>query len=909
MTDLPNGSAELLPQPTPAVRLLTTGESASVDQRNAGEHTKELPLLQTKIAVPQGGDTSVLVERTAIVEKIVNAATNQLVLACAPAGYGKTLAVKQAADRIGDRVAWFTIDDRDNDPERFLAYLIGTLHRVCPEIKARAAQEKSGSRARFTLLESVMNDLSVHGAATTLVLDDYQRIKNPSVHDMTEHLIDFKAPLLRIIIASRQRPPLPIARARARGELVEILTDQFRFNRQETARMLALKDRDPASDEITSEFLARTEGWAVALRLLDHLSPPADDAWPEDTDIATSGSAHMTEYLTEEILRGLPEAHQQFVMRTAILRRLNASLCNAVTAQVDSLATIYALESYGLPIFRTDDEGHWYRYHPLVADAFLRRLTDHYSEIDIAEMHQRAARWYAEHGNPFDAIDHALSSKSWDQALKQMREIGFEKIGLRSAVTLRRWLDALPAEIRDSEHDLSFWYGTTLTATGHGKEGQQYLERSEPAWIGSGDARMIGEVLKHRAWHAMSEWRLDDALVDAQRSYEVNADTSPADRSESRFTHSVVLGRMGRVRDALAMYHVAESEHPLPPVTCVEYGWQLAQSGRMVEAEKTLRLGISDRNPTDPHRRANIWLAEIYRAWRDFSSGEEALDRAAEIQFQHHTGSLYPWLSVSRARFHWSNGQFDSAFAEIDRSIAAAASENDSNGLRISHAVRSTFLLLQRRTDETTDWAKRAGEHHDSLSRYVDFEERLAYARYLVAVERPETALSYLSEMFRIADADGRIIDAGRILIARSLAWKLVKRKEAASRELLRALALLEPSGHLSAFTDEGEALIDPLRSVAASGTSLEFIRRILATVGETAQPVAVRSALSSDRLSRRELEVLRLISVGMSNRQISDQLYISVPTVKRHVSTIFQKLEATSRTGAVSAGRALELI
>ncbi|MGH2549040.1 MAG: LuxR C-terminal-related transcriptional regulator, partial [Thermomicrobiales bacterium] len=758
--------------------------------------------------------------------------------------------------------------------------------------------------------ESIMNDLSIHGTATTLVLDDYHRIKNPSVHDMTEHLIEFRAPLLRIIIASRQRPPLPIARARARGELVEILTDQFRFNRQETARMLVLKDRDPASDEITSEFLARTEGWAVAVRLLDHLSPqPADDDWPAETDTATSGSAHMTEYLTEEILRGLPESHQQFVMRTAILRRLNASLCNAVTEQVDGLATIFALESHGLPIFRTDDEGHWYRYHPLVAEAFLRRLTDHYSENDIVAMHQRASRWYAEHGNPFDAIDHALSSKTWEQALQQMRAIGFEKIGLRSTLTLLRWLDALPAEMRDSEHDLSFWYGTTLTATGQAKEGQQYLERSEPGWIGSGDARMIGEVLKHRAWHAMSEWRLDDALVDAQRSYEVNADTSPADRSESRFTHSVVLARMGRVREAIATYQVADEEHPLPPVTCVEYGWQLAQSGRLVEAETTLRLGISDRNPTDPHRRANIWLAEIYRAWRDFSSAEEALDRAAEIKFQQHTGSLYPWLSVSRARFHWSNGQFEPAIAEIDRSIAAAASDNDLNGLQISHAVRSTFLLLQGRTDETSDWAKHAGEQYDSLSRYVNFEERLAYTRYLVAVERPETALSYLSEMFRIADADGRIIDAGRILIARSLAWKLVKRKEAASRELLRALSLLEPISHLSAFTDEGEALIEPLRSIAASGSSLEFIRRILSAVGDPAQPVAVRAVPTTDRLSRRELEVLRLISVGLSNRQISDQLYISVPTVKRHVSTIFQKLEATSRTGAVSAGRALQLI
>jgi LuxR family maltose regulon positive regulatory protein len=909
MTDLPTDSAQLHPPSIPPVRLLTSAEPHSADHRIGIEFANEYPLLQAKIVVPRITDASMLVERSAIIDKIRKAAANQLVLACAPAGYGKTLAVQQAADQIGDRVAWFTLDERDNDPDRFLAYLIGALNRVCPEISVRSTQVNAGSRARFAQLESVMNDLSHHGPATTLVLDDYHRIKNPSVHDMTEHLIDFKAPLVRIIIVSRQRPPLSIARARARGELVEILTDQFRFSRQETSRMLALKDRDPVSDEVISEFLARTEGWAVALRFFDHLTPSTNDGWPVETESAISGSAHMTEYLTEEVFRGLPEAHREFVMRTAILKRLNASLCNAVTEQVDGLATMYALESHGLPIFRTDDEGHWYRYHPLVAEAFLRRLTDHYSESDIAEMHQRASRWYAEHGNPVDSIDHTLSSKSWDQALRQMRAVGFEKIGLRSTITLRRWLDALPAEMRDSEHDLSFWYGTTLTATGQLKEGQQYLERSEPGWIGSGDARMIGEVLKHRAWHAMSEWRLDDALIDAQRSYEVNADASPADRSESRFTHSVVLARMGRIRDAIAMYQEAEEEHPLPPVTSVEYGWQLAQSGRTVEAETTLRLGISDRNPTDPHRRANIWLAEIYRAWRDFPRAEEALGRAAEIKFQHRTGSLYPWLSVSRARFHWSNGEFESAIAEIDRSILAAASDNDSNGLRISRAVRSTFLLWQGRIDETSDWAKHASAQDDTLSRSVNFEERLAYARYLVAVERPETALSYLSEMFRSADADGRVIDAGRVLIARSLAWQLVKRKEAASRELLRALTLLEPSGHLSAFTDEGESLIEPLRSVAASGKSLEFIRRILAAVGETSQPVAVRTVLSTDRLSRRELEVLRLISVGMSNRQISDQLYISVPTVKRHVSTIFQKLEATSRTGAVSAGRALQLI
>jgi LuxR family maltose regulon positive regulatory protein len=865
------------------------------------------------MTIPRIADPASIIERPALIEHIQQATSDQFVLISAPAGYGKTTTAVQAVELLDGPVAWLTLDEHDNDRDLFVAYLIGALLRAHSETYGSHLVMPHSVAAPSITLDAIVNLLGEQEVVTILVLDDYHRIENPSVHQLVEQLIDAKSPHLRLIICSRSRPPLPIARARARHELVELQTGDLRFSGQETARALSLLQHVSISEAMSWDLYVRTEGWPIGLRLL--LLPAADSQvayWAADPEasVRSSGSFYVAEYLIEEVLRGLPESYIAFLMYTAPLKRLTASLCAAVTGMSDAQATLAALEQHGLPLFRTGDEGLWYRYHPLVAEVFRQRLMDWHDRNRIADLHRQASNWYVSHGYLADAIDHAGECQDWELMIELMSSVGFETLGMSNLQALQSWLTAIPAERRDSDINLSFWYGSVLAAVGRVDESREYYDQVETSWMESGNHKMIGEVLKHRAFQAMHTWELDEALGAARRSFEINRLTTAADRSESLFAESMVYSRMGRVREALATHELAEREHPLPQVTYVEYGWLLARAGRLDEAEEALRHGLNFPNPSDPHRRGNVWLAEIYRAWGDFERAEEALDRAAETEFRQRTPPTYPWVSVARAKLHWSAGDADTALSVLDRTIAETKRDPHDLSYRLSSAVKASFLFIQGDFGAACEIADELVEEIERGERHVFIDEQLMRARYLIANERRETALSYLSELARRAETEGRFSDRGRILILESLAWESARRTEAATRNLFRAIKLLESGRQITPFSDEGASLIGTLRAVAATGKSLEFVREIVNHATRSSAPVPLTATnLLADPLSKRELEVLRLVSVGLSNREISEQLFISVPTVKRHVSTIFQKLDATSRTGAVSAARLMKLI
>jgi LuxR family maltose regulon positive regulatory protein len=874
----------------------------------------ELPALRrAKMTIPRIADPESIIERPTLVDHIRQATADQFVLISAPAGYGKTTIAVQAVEHIDGPVAWLTLDEQDNDRDLFVAYLTSALLRAHSETHGLRLVVPYPEAAPSVTLDTIINLLGEQEVATTLVLDDYHRIENPSVHQLVEQLIDARSPYLRLIICSRSRPPLPIARARVRHELVEIQTGDLRFSGHETARALSLLLDASVPEAMSWDLHVRTEGWPIGLRLL--LLPSTDSKvayWSAEPDASarSAGSFFVAEYLIEDVLRSLPDSYIAFLMYTSPLKRLTASLCAAMTGASDAQAILTALEQHGLPLFRTGDEGLWYRYHPLVAEVFKQRLLDWHDRSRIAELHREASNWYVSHGYLADAIDHAGECQDWERMIELMSSVGFETLGMSNLQALQSWLTAIPAERRDSDINLSFWYGSVLAAVGRVDESRDYYDRVETSWMESGNHKMIGEVLKHRAFQAMHRWKLEEALSAARRSFQINRLTTAADRSESLYTESVVYSRMGRVREALVTHDLAEREHPLPQVTYIEYGWLLTQAGRLDEAEDALRHGLNFPNPSDPHRRGNIWLAEIYRARGDFDRAEEALDRAAETEFRQRTPPAYPWVSVARAKLHWSAGDAETALSVLNRTIAESKRDPHDLGYRLSSAVKASFLFIQGNVDEACASADELVDEIERGEQHVFIDEQLMRARYLIANERRETALSYLSELSRRAEAEGRVSDRGRILILESLAWASARRTEAAARNLFRAITLLEPGRQITPFSDEGASLIGTLRAVAATGKSLEFVREIVSHATHSAASTSLSAPnLLAEPLSKRELEVLRLVSVGLSNREISEQLFISVPTVKRHVSTIFQKLDATSRTGAVSAARLLKLI
>ncbi len=876
-----------------------------------GAESYGAPLLLTKLTAPRLPDPSGLLVRSGLIGRILDADRTRLTVVCASAGYGKTILVAQAVSQ-GDRLcAWLSLDDRDNDPSRFVAYLIGALRRVHPTVGQSLHQAEPGQNSTWAALESALNDLAMSETAVTLVLDDYHRIHAPVVHQMTTYLIEFMPPQLRVILTSRVDPPLPLARLRARGELLEIRSDDLSFTRKETARYLAFGHQDRLPPGVIARVHARTEGWVVALQLVGLLVRDAPDGRRSEILGGVLGSRRqVAEFLVSEVLLRQPPARRAFLLRTSILSRLSGPLCDAVSGETNGQTVLRELEHDGIPLLALDDQGRWFRYHHLFSEFLAQQLADEVGEEELALLHRRASAWLRDHDQLEEAIDHALAARDWEQAINFLYQVDLVAVSWRHTMTLRRWLEALPTALVSADPVLTHWYGLVLYSTCQPRRARPFLENAEEAFIARGESQsMVARARITRTWVAMVEGRTADALHLASSALELCAGEPAATRSLALITLATATARDGHVIAARSLAAQAIGLHPLVTIASVDLGRMSMLEGRLREAAEQIHYGVSSGNPIEAHRRAYVWLAEIYGAWNDLERAEESLEQVEELASFFDAETYIPSLEVAWARHFLAKGDIERALAELDRGIAGARAVGVEVAVREAEAVRASIWIDQGRIDDATAWSRDAGITADAPPDYARLEEHLVYATLMTVQSRLDEVPPFLDRLRRSAEEGGRVVDVGRILIHTALALQARDQSSAALSTLASAVALLEPSGHIRAFLNPGPALVGPLREVAATGVHLAYVGDILRAAGERPLPVAGSSPGLIDSLSSRELEVLRLVSVGLSNQEISDQLFISVPTVKRHISTILEKLTASSRTHAVSVARSLQLI
>lgn len=868
-----------------------------------------LALLQTKLAPPIHATGLTPLVRARLLTKIREAAPARVIVVSAPAGYGKTTLAAQLAAAAGG--AWLSLDQRDNDPERFIAYLVGTLVQAGVTTGAAISQRLRlvADDGIWVILEQLLNDLDPAGEPITLILDDYHRIENAEVHQLVGYLIEFMPSTLRLLLISRTPPPLALARLRAEGALLEITADDLRFSREEAGSYLTMDDGDQLPLAEIARAHERTEGWIAALQLLKGLLHGKSDEHRREILREFGGtSRHVADLLIDEVLSRWPH-HRDFLLQTSILARLTGPLCDAVTGQTDGAAVLQALEQDGSLLFALDDERRWYRYHHFLAELLRRQLTDSLDEAAIAALHHRAGAWLAAHDQTDEAVEHALAIADWPRAIDLLNEIGLEAAAYRDTLQLRRWLEALPADLRLADPALEYWYGRTLSSTCQPQAGRAYLERAEEDWRGAGSEQLLGSVRMGRAWSAMHEGRNDEAVELARSSIMLNADAPVEAQAMSLYTLGAAQLRLGQIREAMVMMAQATAKHPLPQISGVEIGRVLALSGRLAEAEREIRRGLSNGNLTDSHRRGRIWLAEIYLAWNELERADEQLTQAAELADMFEARSFFPSVEIERARLAWARGLADVAFDSLTAASERAADFASADIARVIALVRAGYWLDLGRVAEVGAWCYQAGLDPGIQPDFWRQEELLVYARFLAATGSPGAALVTLEELQRLAEEDGRVVDTARILIVQART-KLVRNLPDEARGLLsQAVSLLEPSDHIRAFADEGTALLEPLQAIAARGAHLDYVGRILEAIRNRPLPNVETAGGAKFALSPRELEVLRLVAVGLSNREIADQLFISVPTVKRHISTIFAKLGAANRVQAVNTARTHHVI
>jgi LuxR family maltose regulon positive regulatory protein len=906
------------------------------------------PLLETKLYVPR--PRPALVPRPRLSQRLDRGTTSKLILISAPAGFGKTtlltewLAAGPATPADERLAAWLSLDRADNDPASFWTYVIAALQTVAPEVGESALTLLQAPQPPpiETVLTALLNDLGAITGDIVLVLDDYHVIDSRDVQDAMAFLLDHLPPRLHVVIASRTDPALPLARLRARGELVETRAAELRFTPDEAEAYLnemmglQLTARDVAALE------GRTEGWIAALQLAALSMQGRDDVAGFIAGF-TGDDRYVVDYLVEEVLQRQSDRVQTFLLQTSILSRLSGPLCDAVTGQGGGKAMLEALDRGNLFLVPLDDRRRWYRYHHLFADVLQARLLDEQSD-QVPDLHRRASAWYEQNGERSVAIGHALAAEDFERAAALV-ELAIPAMSrTRQEAMVRGWLEVIPDEVVRVRPVLSVGFAGALLSVGE-LEGVESRLRDAERWLDvttGTDARsqarsaemvvadeeeyrrLPGMIELYRAAQALARGELPGTVRHARRALEL----APGDDHLCRAGASGMLGLASWASGDLEAGHSAYAEcmtglrragHISDTFGCaIALADIRLVQGRLGEAMRTYEQALQ-RVPEQggPVLRGTadmyVGMSGIHRERNDLHAATQQLLRSQELG--EHTGlpqNRYRWR-VAMARIRQAEGDLDGALDLLNEAERVYVGDFFPNARPVP-ALRARVWIAQGSLGEALGWAREQGLSVDDDLSYLREFEHITLARVLMARYQDERAERSAREAIRLLDRLLRAAEDGEragsvieILVLRALAYQRHGDIPAALSCLERAVTLAEPEGYVRVFVDEGPPMASLLRVAAKQQAAGNYVRQLLAAVTETEQNGPVKQALI-EPLSERELDVLRLLGTELDGPAIARELMVSLNTVRTHTKHIYAKLAVTNRRAAVRRAAELDL-
>jgi LuxR family transcriptional regulator, maltose regulon positive regulatory protein len=900
-------------------------------------------LLATKLHVPRPRPGFLL--RPRLLERLAGGAGRELVLVSTPAGFGKTTLLGDWARRSQQPVAWLSLEPGDNDPVRFWRYVVAALDgagtglgdQVAPLLGPQAGSLEA-------VVTEVINGLAGLTDRRALVLDDYHVIEAPPVHHSVGFLLERLPAQLQVVVASRIDPPLPLARLRVRGQLVELRERDLRFTEDEAAALL----RDGAGLDLPTAslaaLLARTEGWVAGLQLAALSLQGRSD--PAGFVAGFSGSHRFVlDYLAEEVLDGQPPELRSFLLETSVLERLCGGLCDAVTGRADSQATLEQIERANLFLHPLDEERRWWRYHRLFADLLRARLQQ--AEPDrVPALHRNAAAWLETHRQVDEAVGHALAAGEADWAARLVEQHTQERFQLGEGATVARWLAALPAELVHARPRLSLAGAVWALIGGRVDEVEPLLAHAEHASTtgerstdapAAGHANVPAMLAILRAELARQHGDADRTIAFAQQALPQIAEDDRLLRYLVAWNLAVAMllqGRVGDAEQALADV-VADRWTAGEPYNALRACYTLSQAqraqGRLGAALATCRQGLeravaAGRAALPASGVAQLGLAEILRERNELDA---ALDHAGKgVELCRQLGYAQ-WQVTSLAALAWirqARGDQAGALEAVQDAERVLPSREVVTDLIFPATVqRARLLLAQGQLAAAARWVSQRGLAAGDEPDYAHERESLVLARLLIAGQTPDQALPLLERLHHLAAVQGRVGSRIEVRVLQALALAAGDEEADALDALAEALALACPEGYVRVFVDEGAPIADLLGKLIAArgadptlaaGVPPGYLRQLADAIGQEAVPIPIagRGAATAtpgliEPLSARELEVLELLAAGRANRQIADELVVALDTVKKHVSHILDKLGASNRTQAVARARDLGLI
>jgi LuxR family maltose regulon positive regulatory protein len=912
---------------------------------------QQYPPLQTKLYIPL--IRSKLVSRPRLIARLNEGFSRKLTLISAPAGFGKTTLVSEWVADCGRpepkvRAAWLSLDEGDNDPTRFLTYLVAALQTIAPNIGAGVLETLQSPQPPPTesVLAVLLNEITAVPDDFALVLEDYHVVDakpvdaSMSVDQALTFLLEHLPLQMHLVITTREDPQLPLARYRAQGQLTELRADDLRFTLAEAAEFLNQVMDLNLSAEDTAALESRTEGWIVGL----HLAGLSMQGLQDTAGFIQSftGSHHfILDYLLEEVLHKQPESIQDFLLRTSILDRLCGPLCDAVLldASASGQETLEYLEHANLFINSLDNERRWYRYHHLFAELLRNRLARAMS-AHVSELHRRASDWYARNDLPNNGITHALAIQDWPRAAEIIEQYS-DQWPMRGEIsTLLNWLESFPAEILRERSSLALQYAWALYMANQFDRAEQHLSQLMP--LVQTTPSLLGEVFAIRVMIAANRNDMPAVIELAQEALALVPAEEASPRSRIWLSLGVAYDEMGghiaaaknAFREAFELgsaFAPGSSVGNAPlPLTALTYLSEIERrQGNLRDASRMYVHALELAEQWGGQSSIALCLLQWGRAsvlyeWNDLDGAARALQESIRI------GELWKWprLLVDAyglsAMVMQARGQVDDARAVIRR--AEQITRDSYSSLSILGSLALYQLLLwtaQSNFQAIAQWE----QHHDSgwQAQSGRARDRLAIALARVRIARyyrqhDESALHQASAMIEPAleqsQASGLGFNVVRLLLLHALVLYAQGLTTSAITALKRALAFAEPENYVRSYLDLGKPMEEFLQWSLEDQALNELHLRVY--VSQLLSQFGVGFAIQSSQptgdtliepLTEREVKVLRLIAEGLSNREIGERLFLALSTVKGHNQIIFDKLQVQRRTEAVARARELGLL
>lgn len=923
------------------------------------------PVLATKLYVPQPRPRAVL--RPRLNERLNESLLSgcKLTLVSASAGFGKTTLVSEWIARCGRPSVWLSLDEGDNDPTRFLTYLVAALQTLDLRIGEGIPAKIGAGVAEWlqspqpppaeTILTTLVNEVAAVHVQFILVLDDYHLIDSRAVDKALAFLLEHLPLQMHLVITTREDPQFPLARLRARGQLTELRAADLRFSPTEAAEFVNQAMGLQISTDDIAALEARTEGWITGLQLAAlalqgslSMQDPANTS--RFIQSFTGSHRFVLDYLVEEVLQRQPEPLRNFLLQTAILERLSGPLCDAVTGQAGSSVILETLERGNLFIVPLDNERRWYRYHHLLADVLRMRLMAEQHD-QVSALHRRASAWHEHNGSADNAIRHALAADDFARAANLIEWVIPAMNRSRQFATLLGWLKALPDALVRVRPVISTAYAFTSMSCGENgavearlRDAEGWLdvtadmrERSafpaaERVVVNEEEFRRVpGMIALIRAGQALARGDMPETVKNARRVLDLAPENDYLMLGGAASQLGLAAWRNGDLdaarrmtADGMANVRLAGYISPAVGGAISLADIQIAQ-GHLHEAMLTYERGLQwATEPGGPIRQGaadmHVGMSDLHYEHNDLKTARHHLLTSQALgELAGLPQNPYRWRAAM-ARIRAAEGDLEGAL-ELLNEAERLYDGNFSPNVR-PVATRKTWVwVAQGRLGEALGWAREHGLSVENELSYLREFDHITLARVLLAryqSDRENDSLSgvvgLLERLLKAAEEGGRIGSAIEILILQALAHHALGDGPATFLPLERALTLAEPEGYVRIFLDEGSSMLQLLREAFAREILPDYTKALLAAfeaetrenIDEPDQPPA---KLHIESLTQRELEVLKLIAQGHSNREIGERLFLSVSTVKGHNQKLFDKLQVQSRTEAIARARALALL